>query len=85
MADKNSLTVESIRRVIATAKTRIKMQDLLDTDDLRTAGADSLDMMTIILDVSGEEGIEVPDEDVEQLTSIASIAEYLHSRIDSNE
>lgn len=44
-------------------------------------GADSLDMVELIMAVEEEFGIEVPDEDVEGLATVGQIADYLERRL----
>ncbi len=43
-------------------------------------GADSLDIMTILLDVQDRTGVEIPDEDVDGLRTAQSIVEYVTQR-----
>lgn len=74
------LQAEQVREIISKARTKINLEELKDGDDLREAGADSLDMMTIILDVSELTGVEVPDEDVEDLATINGIVKYIGER-----
>ena len=74
------LQAEQLREIISKARTKINLEELKDGDDLREAGADSLDMMTIILDVSELTGVEVPDEDVEDLATINGIVKYIGER-----
>ena len=47
-------------------------------DDL---GADSLDLVELIMALEEEFGIEVPDEDVERIRTVSDIVEYLQSRV----
>ena len=49
-------------------------------DDL---GADSLDIVELVMALEEEFGIEVPDEDVERMKTINDIVEYLRSRVES--
>ncbi len=49
-------------------------------DDL---GADSLDVVELVMALEEEFGIEVPDEDVERMKTINDIVEYLRSRVES--
>lgn len=44
-------------------------------------GADSLDMVELIMAVEEEFGIEVPDEDAESLATVGQIADYLERRL----
>lgn len=59
-----------------------------DPDDVRPEarlvedlGADSLDMVELIMAVEEEFGIEVPDEDAESLATVGQIADYLERRL----
>jgi len=44
-------------------------------------GADSLDTVELIMQLEEEFGIEIPDEEAEQLTTIAKAVEYIDSHI----
>ncbi len=50
-------------------------------DDL---GADSLDVVELIMALEEEFGVEVPDEDVERIRTISDIVDYMSSRVESN-
>ena len=45
-------------------------------DLVKDLGADSLNIVEIIMAIEEEYEIEIPDEDVDQLTTIGSIQEY---------
>lgn len=47
------------------------------TDDL---GADSLDLVELVMAFEEEFDVEIPDEDVEQLQTIGNAVDYLVSR-----
>jgi acyl carrier protein len=49
-------------------------------DDL---GADSLDVVELVMALEEEFGIEVPDEDVESIRTIADIILYLEARVEA--
>ena len=49
-------------------------------DDL---GADSLDVVELVMALEEEFGIEVPDEDVETIRTIFDITQYIHVRVES--
>jgi acyl carrier protein len=70
---------EEIFRIIKNAETMIALDKLTENTDLRDIGADSLDMMNILLSIQEKFGIEVPDKDVEKLVSIAEICNYLNN------
>lgn len=45
-------------------------------DDL---GADSLDIVELIMALEGEFDIEIPDEDAEKISSVGDVVEYIKS------
>ncbi len=47
-------------------------------------GADSLDVVELVMAHEEEFGIEVPDEDVEGIRTIGDIVKYVGSRIEAN-
>lgn len=47
-------------------------------DDL---GADSLDIVELIMSMEEEFGIEIPEEEVEGLTTVGAAAEYIKANI----
>ena len=51
--------------------------DSLLVEDL---GADSLDAIDIVMSVEDEFGIEIPDEDVENISTIGDIVDYIDSK-----
>ncbi len=46
-------------------------------DDL---GADSLDLFELVMAFEEEYGIEIPSEDLEQLTTVGSVVEYIKNK-----
>lgn len=70
---------EEIFRIIKDAETMIAPDKLTENADLRDIGADSLDMMNILLSIQEKYGVEVPDEDIEKLASISDICNYLNN------
>ena len=50
-------------------------------DDL---GADSLDVVELVMALEEEFGIEVPDEDVENIRTIGDIVRYVGSKVEAN-
>lgn len=53
----------------------------MDTDLMRDLEADSLDAVEVILGVEEEFGIEIPDEDAENFSTVRDIVEYVESRL----
>ena len=49
-------------------------------DDL---GADSLDVVDMLMSLEDEFDIEIPDEDIEKIHTVGELAHYLEEHIDS--
>lgn len=77
MAD---LSIEDTLQIVRDAGTKVDLGALHADADLTALGADSLDMMTVLLDVQDRTGVEIPDEDVDGLRTPRSIVEYVANR-----
>ena len=53
----------------------------MDSELVDDLGADSLDSIDIVMSVEDEFGIEVPDEVIENIKTVADIVDYIKSRI----
>lgn len=53
--------------------------DSLFVDDL---GADSLDVVELIMALEEEFDIEIPDEEAEKVTKVGDVVEYINSHIE---
>lgn len=54
-------------------------EDASFVDDL---GADSLDIVEMIMEIEDEFGIEVPDEDAEKLATVGDAIKYIERRLE---
>lgn len=52
-------------------------EDTSFKDDL---GADSLDLFELVMAFEEEFGVEIPSEELEQLTTVGSVVEYMKSK-----
>lgn len=50
------------------------------TDDL---GADSLDVVDLVMSIEEEFDLEFPDEEVENIKTVGDIVKYIESKIDA--
>ena len=65
-----SIIAEKLHVDAATIQSQSTLQDL---------GADSLDMVDIIMKVEEEFGIEINDEDAEKLHNVQDVINYVHA------
>lgn len=68
---------EAIRGTLKTEGKPITLEARL-TEDL---GGDSLDMLELIMALEEKFGIEVPDEDSEQIHTVRDVVEYVKKRV----
>jgi acyl carrier protein len=53
---------------------------VVDTATFDSLGADSLDMVQIVMHLEEQLGMEINDEDAERMRSLADVVEYVHER-----
>ncbi|MGL4731612.1 MAG: acyl carrier protein [Clostridium sp.] len=68
---------------------RIAEQLSLDVEDISLEssfiddlGADSLDIVELIMALEEEFDIEIPDEDAEKISTVGDVVEYIKTRVD---
>jgi acyl carrier protein len=73
--------IEDVKNIIV-EQLHVTPEKVTDTahfvDDL---GADSLDIVELVMAFEEKFGIEIPDEDSQQLTTVGKAAEYLEKRL----
>lgn len=78
MFDKQD-TMQRIRTIVA-EKLSIEPQTISPQSTLQDLGADSLDMVEIIMNIEEEFGIQINDEEAEKLHTMAEVVNYVHER-----
>lgn len=68
---------ERVRRLISAQLNVDEETITLETDLVKDLNADSLDIVELIMDVESEFGIEIPDEDLPNVTTVGEIVQYL--------
>lgn len=79
MAFDRTDTQSKIVTLIA-SQLKIDAATIIDTKPLTELGADSLDIVDIIMELEDAFGIEIPDEDAEKIKTLHDIVEYVHAR-----
>ncbi len=54
----------------------------MDTNIARDLGADSLDVVELLMAIDDEFGVEIPDEEIENIKTIGDLVEYIQSNTD---
>jgi acyl carrier protein len=75
------MVAEKFKQIVA-EHLQVKLENVKDEslfqDDL---GADSLDLVELTFAIEEEFGIEVPDEDAEQLVTVGKAIAYIESKV----
>ena len=71
---------EKVRKLIAT-QLGIGEKEIKEETTFEDLGIDSLEIFEIIMDLEDEFHIEIPNEDVENIKSIADINKYVQSKV----
>ncbi len=75
------MTFEKITAILAEQLDADKDAMTMETKIADDLGADSLDLVDLLMSVEDEFGIEIPDEDVENISTIGDIVEYINAKI----
>jgi len=78
MAIEMNETASKITSIIA-EKLHIDAANVTPQSTLQDLGADSLDMVDIVMKVEEEFGIEINDEDAEKLHNVQDVINYVHA------
>ena len=71
------MKTEQIKDLITKVVIGFDTENLREDQNLLDAGIDSLEHMNILLEIEEQCGIEIPDEDIEECSSIRGILLYL--------
>lgn len=73
---------EKIKNLLAEQLDADENDMTMDTDIAKDLGADSLDVVELLMAIEDEFDIEVPDEQIESIKTIGDLVEYIQSNID---
>ena len=54
----------------------------LETKIAEDLGADSLDVVEMLMAIEGEFGVEIPDDEIEKLKTIGDVVDYIRNNMD---
>jgi acyl carrier protein len=59
------------------ARFSLEEEDLTLETTFESVGADSLDIVELIMEIEEEFDVEIPDEDMKKMTTVGDMVEYL--------
>jgi acyl carrier protein len=68
---------EKIRATIASQLSIDEEEIKMESSFMNNLGADSLDIVELIMALEEEYDIEIPDEDVEKIVTVGDVVEYI--------
>lgn len=71
---------EKVKAIIEEQLSLDGVEITLESDFKEDLGADSLDLFELVMAFEEEYGVEIPSEDLEQLTTVGAVIEYLKSK-----
>lgn len=71
-------------QIIAQSMGIDKMDIKMKSNFMNDLGADSLDTVELVLELEDEFGIEIPDEDAENMHTVADVYNYLDNNVDDS-
>lgn len=84
MPDKTMTREEIVGKVRKVIASQLEVEEEKVTPDasiIDDLGADSLDIVEVVMSLEEEFGIEIPDEDAEKLSRVKHVVEYIAGRL----
>ena len=74
------MVLEKVKAILAEQFDVEEDKITVDTDLQEDLGADSLDVVDLLMNIDDEFGVEVPDEDVEKVKTVEDLVNYIEAR-----
>lgn len=71
---------ERVKAIIEEQLSLDGVEITLESDFKEDLGADSLDLFELVMAFEEEYGVEIPSEDLEQITTVGAVIAYLKSK-----
>jgi len=78
---KLSATLERVKKVVVDKLNVTDSEVTEEASFIDDLGADSLDVVELVMGFEEEFGIQIPDEDAEKIQTVKQAVEYIESRI----
>ena len=75
------MVLDNVRAIIADQMGIDESRITPDTDIIKDLGADSLDIVELLMNLETEWGLVIDDEDVPKLQKIKNVVEYIEQHI----
>lgn len=75
------MVFEKIKKILAEQLDVDAEEMALDTNIAEDLGADSLDVVELLMSIEDEFDVEIPDEEIENLKTIGDVVEYIQNNM----
>lgn len=75
-----STTLERVKKVVIDRLKRKESEVTEDASFIDDLGADSLDVVDLVIGFEDEFGIQIPDEDAEQIRTVKQAVDYIEAK-----
>jgi acyl carrier protein len=79
MAFERNETLQKVIEII-TEKLKISVDSITESSTLQDLGADSLDLVELVMKFEETFGIEINDDDAEQFENVGNVVDYVQTR-----
>lgn len=76
------MVFEKVRKILAELLSIDENTITMDSLIIDNLGADSLDLVDAVVTLNDEFGVEVPDEEIENLHSVGDVVRYIEANMD---
>jgi acyl carrier protein len=73
------MTFDKIKEILADQLDVDAESLTMDTDMARDLSADSLDVVEVLMAIEDEFGVEIPDEEIDNIKTIGNLVEYIEN------
>lgn len=80
--DEHYMVFEKVRAILAELLSIDENTITMDSLIIDNLGADSLDLVDAVVTLNDEFGVEVPDEEIENLRSVGDVVRYIEANME---
>ena len=73
------MVLEKVKAILAEQFDVEEVKVTADTDLQEDLGADSLDVVDLLMSIEDEFGVEVPDDEIENIKTVGSLVSYIEA------
>lgn len=78
------MVLEKVKAILAEQFDVEEDKVTADTDLQEDLGADSLDVVDLLMSIEDEFGVEVPDDEIENIKTVGSLVSYIEANAQLN-